>query len=128
MAGFDVIGDIHGHADALTRLLGKLNYRVQDCVYRHASRTVVFLGDFVDRGPHQREVLRVARAMVEAGAARAVMGNHEFNAIARRQGRRPVRPYGKEQRPAPRLPRSSRRRLDGSRRRRLVVQDAAALA
>ena len=81
MNGFDVIGDIHGHADALTRLLEAMGYREQDGVYRHATRTVVFLGDFVDRGPHQREVLRVARAMVEAGAARAVMGNHEFNAI-----------------------------------------------
>jgi hypothetical protein len=82
MTAFDVIGDIHGHADALTRLLIVLGYREQAGIYRHATRTAVFLGDFVDRGPHQREALRIARAMVEKGAARAVMGNHEFNAIA----------------------------------------------
>jgi len=81
MSGYDVIGDIHGHANALTRLLEAMGYVPRDGVYRHPTRTVVFVGDFVDRGPRQREVLRVAGAMVEAGAARAVMGNHEFNAI-----------------------------------------------
>jgi len=82
MPGFDVIGDIHGHADALIPLLRAMDYRERDGIYRHASRTAIFLGDFVDRGPSQREVLLIGRAMVEAGAARAVMGNHEFNAIA----------------------------------------------
>jgi hypothetical protein len=81
LQNFDVIGDIHGHADALARLLEGLGYRLREGVYRHAERQVVFLGDFVDRGPHQRETLRIVRAMVAAGAARAVMGNHEFNAI-----------------------------------------------
>jgi len=33
-------------------------------------------------GPKQMAVLRIARDMVEAGFARAIMGNHEFNAIA----------------------------------------------
>lgn len=77
----DVIGDIHGHADALHRLLSKLGYRERGGAYRHAERKVVFLGDFIDRGPEQVEVLRLVRAMTAAGAARAVMGNHEFNAL-----------------------------------------------
>ena len=81
MPGFDVIGDIHGHAGPLTRLLEAMGYASRDGVYRHPERVAVFAGDFVDRGPRQREVLAIARAMVEAGAARAVMGNHEFNAI-----------------------------------------------
>jgi len=81
MAGFDVIGDIHGHADALIRLLAAMGYLEKDGVYRHPERRVVFLGDFVDRGPQQRETLRIARAMVGARTALAVMGNHEFNAI-----------------------------------------------
>jgi hypothetical protein len=42
---------------------------------------MIFVGDFVDRGPQQREVLRIARSMSEASVAMAVMGNHEFNAI-----------------------------------------------
>ena len=43
---------------------------------------VIFLGDFIDRGPHQREVIEIDRQMIEAGTAQSVMGNHEFNAIA----------------------------------------------
>lgn len=49
--------------------------------FRHPERQMIFVGDFIDRGPQQREVLRIARSMCDAGAARAVMGNHEFNAI-----------------------------------------------
>lgn len=81
MDGFDVIGDIHGHADALVRLLRNLGYCLRDGVYRHPNRVAVFVGDFVDRGPDQLAVLRTARSMVESGSARSVMGNHEFNAI-----------------------------------------------
>jgi hypothetical protein len=80
--GYDVIGDIHGHADALRRLLIKLGYSEVDGIFRHSSRKAIFVGDFVDRGPDQREVLRIARSMCEAGTGSAVLGNHEFNAIA----------------------------------------------
>jgi hypothetical protein len=79
--GYDVIGDIHGHADALRRLLVKIGYSEFDGAFRHESRKVIFVGDFIDRGPEQWEALRIARAMCEAGAAFAVLGNHEFNAI-----------------------------------------------
>jgi hypothetical protein len=79
--GYDLVGDIHGHADPLHRLLGKLGYSEIKGVFRHPEREMVFVGDFIDRGPEQREVLRIARAMCEAGAASAVLGNHEFNAI-----------------------------------------------
>jgi hypothetical protein len=79
--GYDLVGDIHGHADALHRLLHNLNYTEVEGVFRHPQRKMIFVGDFIDRGPRQREVLRIARSMCDAGAARAVMGNHEFNAI-----------------------------------------------
>ena len=80
---FDLIGDIHGHADALMRLLSALGYTEVDGVYRHPdNRRVIFVGDFIDRGPHQRKVLSIARRMCDAGSALAVMGNHEFNALA----------------------------------------------
>ncbi len=78
----DIIGDIHGHADSLRALLAKLGYAENDGVYRHPEgRMVIFMGDFVDRGPKIRETLQIARAMVEAGNALAVMGNHELDAI-----------------------------------------------
>ena len=82
MQGYDVIGDIHGHADALRRLLIKLEYTEVEGAFRHDSRKVIFAGDFVDRGPDQKEVLRIARKMCKAGSASAVLGNHEFNATA----------------------------------------------
>jgi hypothetical protein len=79
--GFDLIGDIHGHAAPLRRLLSRLGYTEADGCFRHPSRKVIFLGDFIDRGPEIRETLRLVRAMVAGGAALAVMGNHEFNAL-----------------------------------------------
>ncbi len=79
---YDVIGDIHGHADALRRLLAKMDYEPRDGCWQHPERKVVFVGDFVDRGPDILGVLEIVRPMVEAEAALAVMGNHEFNAIA----------------------------------------------
>jgi len=79
---YDLIGDIHGHADELTRLLELLGYDQRQGHYTHPSRKVVFVGDFIDRGPQIREVLQVVRPMIASGSALAVMGNHEFNAIA----------------------------------------------
>lgn len=79
---FDIIGDIHGHANELTALLRELGYSQRDGVYGHPERRVVFLGDFVDRGPKIRETLEIVRGMVETEAALTVMGNHELNAMA----------------------------------------------
>ncbi len=79
---YDLIGDIHGHAGALERLLGDLGYRHVGGAWRHPERRVVFLGDFIDRGPRIRDTLRIVRAMTDAGTALAVMGNHELNALA----------------------------------------------
>jgi hypothetical protein len=78
----DLIGDIHGHADALQRLLKTLGYTRQKGVYRHPERQAIFLGDFIDRGPKIRETLEIVRPMIDSGAALAVMGNHELNALA----------------------------------------------
>jgi len=79
---YDIIGDIHGHADKLEALLRKLDYRDTAGAWRHSKRQVIFVGDFVDRGPAQLRVVDIARRMVDAGVALAVMGNHELNAIA----------------------------------------------
>ena len=79
---YDIIGDIHGHADALEALLTDLGYRNKGGAWRHPARQALFVGDFIDRGPKQMETVSLVRRMVDAGSARAVMGNHEFNAIA----------------------------------------------
>lgn len=81
MSRYDIIGDIHGHATELRELLNLLGYREKDGLYTHPTRKVIFLGDFIDRGPEQKEVLSIVRPMIDSGTAYAVMGNHEFNAI-----------------------------------------------
>lgn len=78
---YDIIGDIHGYASRLECLLRKLGYECLEGSYSHPNRRAVFTGDYVDRGPEIRRTLKIVRGMVERGAAYAVMGNHEFNAI-----------------------------------------------
>lgn len=77
----DLIGDIHGHADKLEELLLKLGYSKSNGAYAHPSRKVLFVGDYIDRGPKIRETLQIVRAMVESSNAIALMGNHEYNAL-----------------------------------------------
>ena len=67
---YDLIGDIHGHATELKALLAKMDYRETDGVWQHPERTVIFLGDFVDRGPEQVETVTIAQNMVEKGQKR----------------------------------------------------------
>jgi hypothetical protein len=78
---YDIIGDIHGRAVELESLLQLMGYTKRGGSYSYPNRQVIFLGDFIDRGKQSREVIRIARSMVEAGHALAVMGNHEYNAI-----------------------------------------------
>jgi hypothetical protein len=79
---YDLIGDIHGHHDKLTALLHMLGYQPRGKGFRHPEgRKVIFLGDYIDRGPKVREVLLTVRAMADAGDALAIMGNHEYNVV-----------------------------------------------
>jgi hypothetical protein len=80
---YDIIGDIHGHAKKLRKLLGKLGYSDKNGYYRHPDpkRKAIFVGDFIDRGPRIRETLSIVKSMLENDAAFAVMGNHEYNAL-----------------------------------------------
>jgi len=77
----DFIGDIHGHADELERLLKHLGYTKHSHSYSHPDRIVLFVGDYIDRGPKIPRTLEIVRSMVEEGNAIALIGNHEYNAI-----------------------------------------------
>lgn len=71
---FYVIADIHGRLDLLTAALA----RIHDRSVGVGGAKVIFLGDFVDRGPESRGV--VARLMAgppKGGNWRFVRGNHE---------------------------------------------------
>jgi protein phosphatase len=83
---FDIIGDVHGCADELERLLAVLGYgvRYRDddgaravSVTAPAGRRAIFVGDLVDRGPRSPDALRIAMALVESGQAFCVPGNHD---------------------------------------------------
>lgn len=82
---FDIIGDVHGCATELVDLLRALDWvvevgddgRVRGVPEHPQGRTAVFVGDLVDRGPDSPQVIAVVRAMVDAGRALCVRGNHE---------------------------------------------------
>ena len=73
------IGDIHGRMDCLTDLLEKI------ALHRRSYKghvTIVFLGDYIDRGPSSREVLSLLsdKNLAEALLADEIIflrGNHE---------------------------------------------------
>ncbi len=91
---FDIIGDVHGCREELTALLAQLGYQATEApdgtgpVFRHPlGRKAVFLGDLVDRGPDTPGVLRLVMAMVEAGSALCVPGNHDMKLMRKLRGR-----------------------------------------
>jgi serine/threonine protein phosphatase 1 len=66
------IGDIHGDLESFERLWAKLPPL-------DADDTVVFLGDYLDRGPRSAEVVARVREVAARGPAKVITlrGNHE---------------------------------------------------
>ena len=82
MYGYDIIGDVHGHADRLERLLRNMGYSRCGSGWRPPNgRLAIFAGDLINRGPGQLATCRVVRSMIDDGHALAVLGNHEVHAI-----------------------------------------------
>ena len=85
---FDIIGDVHGCYEELIELLQKLGYIIEEIAddgtnyglkVRHPeNRTVIFLGDLIDRGPASPAVLKLVMSMVRSGTALCVPGNHDM--------------------------------------------------
>jgi diadenosine tetraphosphatase ApaH/serine/threonine PP2A family protein phosphatase len=67
-----IVGDVHGCANELERLLNRVNFSCGD--------HLVLVGDLIARGPDSRGVLRIVR---ETGAS-FVRGNHEARVLALR--------------------------------------------
>lgn len=83
MGTVDIIPDIHGQIAKLRGALDALGWRRSPAGWIHPDpeRTIVFLGDFIDRGPENRAVIHLVRDLIDNGKARAIMGNHELNAL-----------------------------------------------
>ena len=77
------IGDVHGRLDLLDRLLAAID--ADHAARPAAQRTLIFLGDLIDRGPESAGVVERVRERLAAGGARLILGNHEevFAAAAR---------------------------------------------
>ncbi|BAQ64449.1 metallophosphoesterase family protein [Geminocystis sp. NIES-3709] len=61
-----VIGDVHGHYDALSELFDKISPTQEDDIY--------FLGDLIDRGPQSAQVVQ----FVMDNNYKCILGNHEI--------------------------------------------------
>jgi serine/threonine protein phosphatase 1 len=68
-ASMFAIGDIHGCAEELDELLGMLPLT--------PGSTIVFLGDYIDRGPDSRAVIERVIELRKSYEVIALMGNHE---------------------------------------------------
>jgi len=66
-----VIGDIHGCYDELMELLDKIMDHAKE------KHQLIFVGDYVDRGPKSKEVVEQIRWLQDKEGAIALMGNHE---------------------------------------------------
>jgi len=67
------IGDIHGHLDSLKRLMEKIQPDLE-------KDQLVFIGDYIDRGPHSRGVVDYTLRLKNAappGKVICLKGNHE---------------------------------------------------
>ena len=73
------VGDLHGHIDKATKVWAALEAELGEAGL--AAATVVFLGDYVDRGPNTKDVLdwliwlEASRA---PGSTHFIAGNHDF--------------------------------------------------
>ncbi len=69
------IGDVHGYCDRLKSLLAHLRAKLSD----FEDHLVVFLGDYVDRGPDSRQTLDfLIECRVQLKNAVFLAGNHEY--------------------------------------------------
>jgi predicted phosphodiesterase len=100
---FDLIGDVHGCADELIELLQKLGYRVDidtqqtvKAIEPPEGRKVIFVGDFVDRGPNSVLVLKIVMHLCDTGNGFAVIGNHDDKFWRWLQGRKVTLSHGLE--------------------------------
>ncbi|MGA7455829.1 MAG: metallophosphoesterase, partial [Methyloceanibacter sp.] len=71
------VGDIHGRLDLLDAMLSRIEADARmSCRAKH--RALVFLGDYVDRGPDSRSVVeRLIGGLPRGFEAHFLKGNHE---------------------------------------------------
>lgn len=77
------VGDIHGRADLLASMMEKLEAAHPEEAVADARPIVIFLGDYVDRGPDSRKVVDLFLDQRPRGFERRfLLGNHEAAMLA----------------------------------------------
>ena len=72
-----------------------MGYAETEGAFRHPEgRRAVFVGDLVDRGPRSLDTLRLVRAMMAAGSALCVPGNHDMKFLKWLQGKQVQQTHG----------------------------------
>jgi serine/threonine protein phosphatase 1 len=67
------VGDVHGNLHALSGIWQALR--------RHGVQHVVFLGDYINKGPHSAAVLAKLRVLLATGRVTLLAGNHELTLL-----------------------------------------------
>jgi serine/threonine protein phosphatase 1 len=73
------VGDVHGRADLLNVLFSRIDADLR--AHPVAKSVQVFLGDYIDRGPHSRQVLDLLIARRQRHMMLCLKGNHETYAV-----------------------------------------------
>ncbi len=105
---FDIVGDVHGCATELEKLLERLGYLTKQLerssggtynrLYQHPEgRKAVFVGDLVDRGPRVLDTVQLVHHMVNHQAGLCVPGNHDVKLVRKLRGRDVKIQHGLEQ-------------------------------
>jgi serine/threonine protein phosphatase 1 len=73
------VGDVHGRADLLRDVFAQID---EDCrSYPTRNPLQIYLGDYVDRGPHSREVIDLLIMRQQKHDVVCLKGNHEALAL-----------------------------------------------
>lgn len=75
MRGTYAIGDIHGHLDKLIAIQERIAAHMEQNGIGHAK--IVYLGDYVDRGPNSRGVIEHLMTVPLGNVSVFLPGNHE---------------------------------------------------
>lgn len=74
---YDIIGDIHGCHNELLQLIKKLGYSIVNDIPIHPdNRSLAFVGDAMDRGPHSIKTLNLMYRLQDAKKLVYSPGNH----------------------------------------------------
>lgn len=101
---YDIIGDTHGHAKKLDRLLLHMEYPFIDGEFapHPEGRKVWLAGDYINRGQDSEKVVARVQGLMNRGIAEGILGNHDYDTVlwATPDPRRPgqfLRPHIEEE-------------------------------